>query len=456
MIRNFGLIDVMYLVAAARWTLALTATAFAGSAVLGLILAIARILPFAPLRWLAAAYIHIVQGTPLLVWLFLIFFGLPLIGISVNPWLAAAVAFSIYGSAFLGEIWRGALVSIAKTQWEAGASLGLSLWRAAALRHRAAVDPGRDPADRRLPRPADQEHLAGRDDRPRRADARGPAHGSRHLQALRGLHHRRLHLFPDVLPADPMEPLARAEARCRSLKSTGSARATAPCQVLKDVSLDVAKGEIIAMIGRSGSGKSTLLRCINGLEPIQAGSISVDGVKVNDPKTNLRKLRQQVGIVFQSFNLFPHLSVCDNITLAPRVVKKQAPDAAREVARDVLRRVGLEEKLDAFPSQLSGGQQQRVAIARSLAMQPKLMLFDEVTSALDPELTGEVLKVLEYVAQDGMTMILVTHEMGFARRFGSRVVFMHEGRIHEEGQAAAVLAEPKTPELQTFLSAVLH
>ncbi|MBN9440289.1 amino acid ABC transporter ATP-binding protein [Bosea sp. (in: a-proteobacteria)] len=227
-------------------------------------------------------------------------------------------------------------------------------------------------------------------------------------------------------------------------------------QVLKNVSLDVAKGEVVAVIGRSGSGKSTLLRCVNGLEEIQSGTIRVDGVQVNDPATDLRKLRQQVGIVFQSFNLFPHLSVCDNITLAPRVVKKQAPEAAREIAADVLRRVGLEGKLDAFPSQLSGGQQQRVAIARSLAMQPKLMLFDEVTSALDPELTGEVLKVLESVAQEGMTMILVTHEMGFARRFGSRVVFMHEGRIHEEGQAAAVLAEPQTPELKTFLSAVLH
>ena len=236
----------------------------------------------------------------------------------------------------------------------------------------------------------------------------------------------------------------------------GVSKSYGAVQVLKDVSLDVAKGEIIAVIGRSGSGKSTLLRCVNGLEPIQAGLIKVDGVKVNDPATNLRKLRQEVGIVFQSFNLFPHLSVSDNITLAPRIVKKQPPEEAREVARDVLRRVGLEEKLDAYPSQLSGGQQQRVAIARSLAMKPKLMLFDEVTSALDPELTGEVLKVLESVAQAGMTMILVTHEMGFARRFGSRVVFMHEGRIHEEGQAAAVLAEPETPELKTFLSAVLH
>ena len=227
-------------------------------------------------------------------------------------------------------------------------------------------------------------------------------------------------------------------------------------QVLKGVSLDIEKGEVVAVIGRSGSGKSTLLRCVNGLEPVQAGTIRIDGVQVNDPATDLRKLRQEVGIVFQQFNLFPHLSVSDNITLAPRVVKKQRPEEAREIAREVLARVGLEDKLDAYPSQLSGGQQQRVAIARSLAMRPKLMLFDEVTSALDPELTGEVLKVLESVAQEGMTMMLVTHEMGFARRFGSRVVFMHEGRIHEEGQAAAVLAEPKTPELTTFLSAVLH
>ena len=212
-------------------------------------------------------------------------------------------------------------------------------------------------------------------------------------------------------------------------------------QVLKGVSLDIEKGEVVA---------------VNGLEPVQAGTIRVDGVQVNDPATDLRKLRQEVGIVFQQFNLFPHLSVADNITLAPRVVKKQRPEEARAVAREVLARVGLEDKLDAYPAQLSGGQQQRVAIARSLAMRPKLMLFDEVTSALDPELTGEVLKVLEAVAQEGMTMILVTHEMGIARRFGSRVVFMHEGRIHEEGQAAAVLAQPKTPELTTFLSAVLH
>jgi polar amino acid transport system ATP-binding protein len=226
--------------------------------------------------------------------------------------------------------------------------------------------------------------------------------------------------------------------------------------VLDDVSVTLEAGEIIAIIGRSGSGKSTLLRCINGLEPVQAGSIVVDGVRVNDPQTDLRKLRQQVGIVFQSYNLFPHLSVARNITLAPTVVKGMREEQAREIARDVLRRVGLEEKLDVYPHQLSGGQQQRVAIARSLAMQPKLMLFDEITSALDPELTGEVLKVLEDMARSGMTMALVTHEMGFARRFGSRALFMHQGKVWEKGSAAEMLAHPKTAELATFLSAVLH
>src|SRR3981189_1793335 len=199
--------------------------------------------------------------------------------------------------------------------------------------------------------------------------------------------------------------------------------------VLDGVSLTVEKGEIIVIIGRSGSGKSTLLRCINGLEPIQAGRIVVDGVTVNDPKTNLRLLRQRVGIVFQSYNLFPHLSVARNITLAPTVAKGMPERQAMEIARDVLRRVGLEDKLAAHPDPLSGGQQQRVAIARSLAMQPTLMLFDEITSALDPELTGEVIKVLEDMARDGMTMMLVTHEIGFARRGADRVVVSHEGRI---------------------------
>ena len=226
--------------------------------------------------------------------------------------------------------------------------------------------------------------------------------------------------------------------------------------VLDGVSLEVKEGEIIAVIGRSGSGKSTLLRCINALEPIQGGRIWFADQLVNDPKTDLRRLRQQVGIVFQGYNLFPHLSVERNITLAPTVVKRMASAAARQLARDALRRVGLEDKIDAYPDQLSGGQQQRVAIARSLAMAPKMMLFDEITSALDPELIGEVLRVLEQMARDGMTMMLVTHEMGFARNVATRVVFMHQGRIWEEGPTADVLSRPRTPELVGFLGSVLH
>ena len=228
-----------------------------------------------------------------------------------------------------------------------------------------------------------------------------------------------------------------------------------PLKVLDGVSLSVAQGEIVAIIGRSGSGKSTLLRCINGLEPIQGGAIRVDGDLVTAPKADLRRLRQKVGIVFQSYNLFPHLTVERNITLAPTVVKRMAPGEAQEVALAVLRQVGLEDKLHAYPDQLSGGQQQRVAIARSLAMQPKVMLFDEITSALDPELIGEVLRVLERLARQGMTMLVVTHEMGFARNVADRVVFMHAGRIGEEGPTRTLLDRPRTPELEQFLGSVL-
>jgi len=226
--------------------------------------------------------------------------------------------------------------------------------------------------------------------------------------------------------------------------------------VLQDVDLRIEKGEIIAIIGRSGSGKSTLLRCINGLEPIQAGEVWVDGVAVHDPRADLRALRAHVGIVFQSFNLFPHLTVERNITLGPTIVKGMPAAEAATLALAALRKVGLAEKLHAYADELSGGQQQRVAIARSLAMAPNIMLFDEITSALDPELVGEVLLVLEEMARDGMTMLLVTHEMNFARRVANRVVFMNQGKVWEQGPAKEFFAAPKTDELKSFLSSVLH
>ena len=223
-------------------------------------------------------------------------------------------------------------------------------------------------------------------------------------------------------------------------------------EVLKGVSLDVAEGEIVTIIGRSGSGKSTLLRCINALETIEGGEIRVEGRSVHTRMKDLRLFRQRVGIVFQAFNLFPHLKVERNITLAPLLTGRTTKAAARALAEEVLARVGLSDKIDAWPDQLSGGQQQRVAIARCLAMRPHLMLFDEVTSALDPELVGEVLKVMEEMARQGMTMILVTHEMGFARNVANRIVFMHQGRVWEEGPPSKLFTAPETPELASFIA----
>jgi polar amino acid transport system ATP-binding protein len=224
-----------------------------------------------------------------------------------------------------------------------------------------------------------------------------------------------------------------------------------PLEVLKGVSLTVEAGQVVAIIGRSGSGKSTLLRCINGLETIQSGRIEVAGHVVTTEEAKLRALRKDVGIVFQSYNLFPHLTVGQNIMLAPRITKGVAKDEARTLADKVLAQVGLSEKFDAYPDNLSGGQQQRVAIARSLAMQPKVMLFDEVTSALDPELTGEVLLVMEELAKGGMTMLLVTHEMNFARRVADITVFMHQGKVWEMGSSEELFSAPKTPELASFV-----
>lgn len=225
-------------------------------------------------------------------------------------------------------------------------------------------------------------------------------------------------------------------------------------KVLDGVSFSVNKGEVFAIIGRSGSGKSTALRCIDRLEQIEQGRIRVAGHEVSDPRLDLRQLRRDVGIVFQSYNLFPHLTVAENIALAPRHSKGKTRAEAAALTARVLDQVGLSDKADSYPEQLSGGQQQRVAIARSLAMEPQVMLFDEVTSALDPQLTGEVLKVMEDLAADGMTMVLVTHEMAFARKVADTTLFMHRGRIWEQG-GAEMFDRPQTAELQEFLGAGL-
>ncbi|GAD03006.1 glutamate transport ATP-binding protein [Agarivorans albus MKT 106] len=225
--------------------------------------------------------------------------------------------------------------------------------------------------------------------------------------------------------------------------------------VLKGIDLKIKAGEVISIIGRSGSGKSTLLRCINGLEPFQSGAIIVDKQAVSEDEKQLRLLSRSVGMVFQNFNLFPHMTAGENIMLAPKLVMGKSQQECRELAKEVLEKVGLADKFDQYPTSMSGGQQQRVAIARSLAMSPKVLLCDEITSALDPELVGEVLKVLEQLAAEGMTLVLVTHEMNFARDVGDRVVFMHQGKVWETGDSKQVFAQPQTTELQSFISAVL-
>ncbi|MCP1157201.1 MULTISPECIES: amino acid ABC transporter ATP-binding protein [Bacillaceae] len=226
-------------------------------------------------------------------------------------------------------------------------------------------------------------------------------------------------------------------------------------EVLKDISTEVKEQEVVCVVGPSGSGKSTFLRCLNKLEEITGGHVIVNGNDITDPKININKIRQEVGMVFQHFNLFPHKTVLQNITLAPMKTKGVDKETAKKKALELLRKVGLEEKADSYPGELSGGQKQRVAIARALAMEPKVMLFDEPTSALDPEMIGEVLEVMKDLAREGMTMVVVTHEMGFAREVGDRVIFMDGGYIVEEDVPGELFGNPKHERTKAFLGKVL-
>jgi glutamate transport system ATP-binding protein len=254
----------------------------------------------------------------------------------------------------------------------------------------------------------------------------------------------------DVAVADPAQQTAPMVSMQGVNKHFGS------LHVLQDINLDVDRGQVIIVLGPSGSGKSTLCRTINRLEPIDSGTISIDGEVLPEEGRRLAQLRSDVGMVFQSFNLFAHKTILDNVTLGPRKVRKASKENAREKAMELLERVGVANQADKYPAQLSGGQQQRVAIARSLAMNPKVMLFDEPTSALDPEMINEVLNVMTSLAKDGMTMLVVTHEMGFARGAANRVVFMDGGAIVESAEPAEFFGNPKTDRAKDFLSKILH
>lgn len=239
------------------------------------------------------------------------------------------------------------------------------------------------------------------------------------------------------------------------IKVSGLMKSFGKLQVLKGVDLTIEKGEVVVVIGPSGSGKSTFLRCLNLLEVPTGGNIDFEGISLMDKSVDIDKVRQKMGMVFQQFNLFPHLSVLENITIGPRKLMGLSQAEAREVAHRLLKRIGLEDKIGSYPSQLSGGQKQRIAIARALAMSPDVMLFDEPTSALDPEMVGEVLDVMKKLAEDGMTMVVVTHEMGFAREIADRVLFMDDGLIVEENTPSEIFNHPKHPRTQDFLSKVL-
>ena len=252
-----------------------------------------------------------------------------------------------------------------------------------------------------------------------------------------------------------MSDLNNPDPNAPAIEIRGLRKSFDELEVLKGIDLTIDRGEVVCVIGPSGSGKSTLLRSVNLLERPTGGSIHIEGIDILDPDVDLDAIRTRIGMVFQQFNLFPHMTVLRNLTVAQEKVLRRKPAEAQQIARDMLDRVGLSDKVDAHPSQLSGGQMQRVAIARSLSMNPDMMLFDEPTSALDPELVGEVLAVMKDLAQSGMTMMVVTHEMGFAREVGDRVIFMDDGQIVEEGDPVQVLANPQHERTQAFLSKVL-
>ena len=387
-------------------------------------------------------YVQVFQGTPLLMQLFLAYFGLALFGINVSPWWAAGLALTLYTSAYLTEIWRGCVDAIPRGQWEAAESLALSFGET--LRHVVG------PQALRIALPPTVGFLVQVIKGTALASVIGFIELTKAGTMITNATFKPFTVYACValmyfILCWPVSAAARQlERSMRRGHATESIVAIHALkkrfgtnEVLKGIDLDVKRGEVVVIIGKSGSGKSTLLRCVNGLEVFQEGTLTVDGQALkygNAPA--MRALRQHVGMIFQSFNLFPHLSVGRNVMLAPTLVKRTDRAAAEGEARKLLQRVGLAEKFDAWPDQLSGGQQQRVAIARALAMAPSVLLCDEITSALDPELVGEVLKVVESLADEGMTLMMVTHEMNFARKVSDRVVFMHAGRIHEMGPPA--------------------
>ena len=462
-LRGLGMTVVLSLISLALGTL------------IGFALGVLRAGDSRTLSGVIGAWVDLIRGTPFLVQIFLIFFILPELGVELDAFTAGIIGLTNLASCFICEIVVAGIRAVPTGQVEAALASGLSRWQ----RMRQVVLPQ---AMRVVLPPLVGQYvllikdflrrLSHRLDRSDPGRLAGRAAGSQRAPRLRPRWPR---LFHRLLSAHLARQPAREAAGRRACRGA-AVRATEPYQgrhpsviefrgvnkwfgplhVLKDITLSVEPREVVVVCGPSGSGKSTLIRCINGLETIKDGDLVVDGQHVGDRATNMTQLRTEIGFVFQQFNLYPHKTALENVTLAPIHVRKIPRAEAKSAGRELLAKVGLADKFDAYPAELSGGQQQRVAIARSLCMRPKIMLFDEPTSALDPEMISEVLDVMVAVAEESMTMMVVTHEMGFARKVAKRVVFMDAGAIIETGTPEEFFSHPRTERSRAFLSKILR
>ena len=423
---------------------------------------------FAPLRLLAVSYSILFRGVPTILVIFILGFGMPALelqGVPNSDVFWAIIALTLVYTAYVAEVYKAGIESVHPSQTAAARSLGLKRSQALPIR-------GPPAGVRRVLPPLLNDFIGLQKDSALVGRARsdgGTCGRRRSAQAsqlqLHAVRIARAGLRRHHDPAGLVRGLAHqarqtsASGRWRRmselLRVHGLHKSFDDLEVLRGIDLEVDTHEVVGLIGASGSGKSTLIRCMNLLEPIDAGTIVIDGIDVTAPGVDKDAIRRRVGIVFQSFNLFPHMTVLANVTLAPVKVLGLSRDEANGRARDLLTRFGLDDKADEYPDRLSGGQQQRVAIVRALAMQPDLMLLDEVTSALDPVLVAEVLDVIRELAATGMTMVIATHEMGFARDVANRVCFLHEGAIVEQGPPAQMFSEPEREETRRFLDRII-